>query len=225
MQFFKCSSKVTIITENVHCPQCDKYYNVCSLEHICNREMSCTKRDDPPEITNVTIYAVPADIDYVHQVCLGCKEAERRANAPTYNKCAKCGYHGWYKPDTATGYCSSCTVSVDIPECIPDVALPSAPAPAVLREHRPIGKIVVDTTIDRSITLYAYSDTTKIYDAADDWCDVRMRGNLSEFITEVIDHKNKFESIYPGIIWVDIPTSLRMFLEDSADDAGLSVTF
>lgn len=229
MEFFKCSSRSTVLAENVHCPRCDKYYNVCSVRHICNREMSCTRRDDPPETINTTIYAVPIDIEYTQQVCLDCVEAERRANAPTYNKCTKCGYLGWFKPDATTGYCPSCAVVVEV-DVVPDVALPTAPQPAAPRRCQPVGKISTTVSSDgrlSSISLDSFADTTLVFTGTIMGHFINTSGYDSQYslIKRIIEAKNDIEARYPDIIWIDIPTSLRMFLEDSAEDVGLELTF
>lgn len=240
MEFYKCSSASTIIEHDIHCGTCDKYYVVASVKHICNKEMRCTRRYDPPTLTNITVRCVDPDAVYSQKTCLDCIERERAANAPTYNKCAGCGYQGWYKPAPGTGHCPGCASAVDAPEVVPDVALPTAPEPVAPRKPRPVGMINVERSDPRgyapiriTLAFLAYNDTTKVYlypmitrsVGELDYEDDSLRVDAAEFIAAVIDAKKEIEDALPGIIWIDIPTSLKMYLEDLAKDAGLSLTF
>lgn len=217
----------------MHCPWCDKYYAIVSVQHVCNRELKCTRQNDPPEITNITARAVDIDAKYIDTVCLECIDAEKRANAPTYNKCPGCGYQGWYKPTTDTLHCISCINSADEPVVAPAVAHPTAPVAKEPRKPRPIGTITYETfpasKFDPSgieLTFRGYPDTQnicsepKISKTLDSMCYAS-----SGFITPVLAAKKEIEDALPGIIWVDIPAALKMYLEDLAEDNGVVITF
>lgn len=204
-----------------------------SVQHVCNRELKCTRQNDPPEITNITARAIDIDAKYAEAVCLDCIGVEKRANAPTYNKCPGCGYQGWYKPTTDTLHCISCINSADEPIVAPAIALPTTLEAKTPRKPRPIGTITYETAPASGcdpasiyLTFRGYSDTQNIREepklskTLDSLC-----YTSSGFIALVIATKKEIEDALPGIIWVDIPTVLKMYLEDLAEDSDVSITF
>lgn len=115
-----CTEIESVYEPRIHCPKCDKDYELIKIEHVCGSVIKCSRdkrRYEERFLLDVSVCIPTADGIKARipvAKCAVCETMEKNAKKAQFHICPECDYEGYYHVETGSELCPVCVNSAKV---------------------------------------------------------------------------------------------------------------